>query len=127
MNEVMTSKITGEEERYSHIDLVDFKANLDGSVEIVTLARPMLEQSDPALARTKLAAGQQAMRRCAKALARLREHARVREHGLRRVGATSRSPRPPSPWLSGGPWRRRSTVKPTFAEWLGDVPVKVTV
>ncbi|HEY4376712.1 MAG TPA: iron uptake system protein EfeO [Acidimicrobiales bacterium] len=52
MNEVMTSKITGEEERYSHIDLVDFKANFDGTMEIVNLAKPILGQSDPALVTT---------------------------------------------------------------------------
>ena len=28
--EVSASKITGEEERYSHIDLVDFEANVEG-------------------------------------------------------------------------------------------------
>jgi iron uptake system component EfeO len=31
LTEVSTSKITGEEERYSHIDLVDFLANVEGS------------------------------------------------------------------------------------------------
>jgi len=31
LNEAATSKITGEEERYSHIDLVDLAANVEGS------------------------------------------------------------------------------------------------
>ena len=31
LNEVSKSKITGEEERYSHIDLVDFEANVEGA------------------------------------------------------------------------------------------------
>ena len=31
LNEVSTSKITGEEERYSRTDLVDFEANVQGS------------------------------------------------------------------------------------------------
>jgi len=31
LNEVSTSKITGEEERYSHIDLVDLVGNVDGA------------------------------------------------------------------------------------------------
>ena len=31
LGEVSASKITGEEERYSHIDLVDFEANVEGS------------------------------------------------------------------------------------------------
>ena len=33
MDEIQSSKVTGEEDRYSHIDLVDFQANLDGSIE----------------------------------------------------------------------------------------------
>lgn len=49
MNEVLTSKITGEEERYSHIDLVDFQANFDGSMETVDLLRPVLTKSAPDL------------------------------------------------------------------------------
>ena len=31
LGEVSKSKITGEEERYSHIDLVDFEANVEGA------------------------------------------------------------------------------------------------
>lgn len=49
MNEVLTSKISGEEERYSHIDLVDFQANFDGSMKIVDLLRPVLKKSAPDL------------------------------------------------------------------------------
>ncbi len=49
MNEVLTSKISGEEERYSHIDLVDFQANFDGSMKTIDLLRPVLEKSAPDL------------------------------------------------------------------------------
>ena len=49
MNEVLTSKISGEEERYSHIDMVDFQANFDGSMETITLLRPVLSKSAPDL------------------------------------------------------------------------------
>ncbi len=49
MNEVLTSKISGEEERYSHIDLVDFQANFDGSMETIALLRPVLSKSAPDL------------------------------------------------------------------------------
>lgn len=49
MNEVLTSKITGEEERYSHLDLVDFQANLDGTMKIIDLLRPVLAKSAPDL------------------------------------------------------------------------------
>ncbi len=34
LNEVATSKITGEEEIYSHTDLYDFRANIEGAEKI---------------------------------------------------------------------------------------------
>lgn len=49
VNEVLTSKITGEEERYSHTDLVDFQANFDGTMKIIELLRPVLNKSAPEL------------------------------------------------------------------------------
>jgi iron uptake system component EfeO len=49
LDEVATSKITGEEDRYSHTDLWDFAANVDGSQAAVAALRPALEQRDPAL------------------------------------------------------------------------------
>jgi iron uptake system component EfeO len=52
LNEVSKSKITGEEERYSHTDLVDFQANVDGAKQASVLLRPVLEERDAALART---------------------------------------------------------------------------
>ena len=38
LDEVATGKVTGEEERYSHTDLVDFKANVEGAREVVRAA-----------------------------------------------------------------------------------------
>ena len=49
LDEVATGKITGEEDRYSHTDLWDFAANVDGSQAAVSALRPALEQRDPAL------------------------------------------------------------------------------
>ena len=49
LDEVASSKITGEEDRYSHTDLWDFAANVDGSQAAVSALRPALEQRDPAL------------------------------------------------------------------------------
>jgi iron uptake system component EfeO len=49
VNEAATSKISGEEERYSHTDLPVFAANIDGAREVVALLRPYLQQKDPAL------------------------------------------------------------------------------
>ena len=42
LNEIASSKITGEEERYSHTDLADFQANLDGAKEAFLLLTPAL-------------------------------------------------------------------------------------
>jgi iron uptake system component EfeO len=44
LDEVAHSKITGEEDRYSHTDLSDFQANLAGSREAFDLLRPALEK-----------------------------------------------------------------------------------
>ncbi|MEE4544429.1 iron uptake system protein EfeO [Streptomyces sp. V4-01] len=52
VNEIQTSKITGEEERYSHIDLLDFDGNLAGADEAVRVLLPALKAKDPALAAT---------------------------------------------------------------------------
>jgi iron uptake system component EfeO len=51
LGEVSASKITGEEERYSHIDLVDFKANVEGSETAFEDVEPLLSESDPKLAK----------------------------------------------------------------------------
>lgn len=52
LNEVSTSKITGEEDRYSHTDLYDFAANVDGANEIFKLFKPGVEKKDEKLAGT---------------------------------------------------------------------------
>jgi len=52
LNEVSKSKITGEEERYSHTDLVDFQANVDGAKQAFVLLQPVLSERNPSLART---------------------------------------------------------------------------
>ncbi|MGY1803171.1 iron uptake system protein EfeO [Blastococcus sp. SYSU D00922] len=46
LDEVATGKITGEEDRYSHTDLWDFAANLEGSQAAVQALRPYLEEAD---------------------------------------------------------------------------------
>jgi iron uptake system component EfeO len=50
LTEVSSSKITGEEERYSHTDLWDFQANVEGSKTAFDAVKPILEQHDPKLA-----------------------------------------------------------------------------
>ncbi len=49
VDEIQSSKVTGEEDRYSHIDLVDFQANLDGSIEAFNVLVPALQKTDPDL------------------------------------------------------------------------------
>lgn len=48
MEEVAATKISGEEDRYSHTDLWDFKGNFDGSRKIFDLVRPLIEKQDAA-------------------------------------------------------------------------------
>jgi iron uptake system component EfeO len=52
LDEVASSKITGEEDIFSHTDLWDFRANLEGSEAAVAALRPVLDDRDPALAGT---------------------------------------------------------------------------
>lgn len=50
LNEAAISKITGEEERYSHIDLVDLAANVEGSRAVYHAILPALQENDSELA-----------------------------------------------------------------------------
>ena len=49
LGEVSNSKITGEEDRYSHTDLWDFQANVDGARAAYTSLQELIESHDPAL------------------------------------------------------------------------------
>ncbi|RPH20346.1 iron uptake system protein EfeO [Buttiauxella warmboldiae] len=49
IEEVAASKISGEEERYSHTDLWDFQANVDGAQKILNLLRPLLTKDNAPL------------------------------------------------------------------------------
>lgn len=52
LNEVSTTKITGEEEIFSKTDLYDFKANIEGAEKIFQILTPKLQAKDPALVKT---------------------------------------------------------------------------
>jgi len=56
IEEVSGGKITGEEDRYSHTDLWDFDANVDGSKKLFELLTPALKARDAALT-SEIAAG----------------------------------------------------------------------
>jgi len=49
LDEVAKSKVTGEEEAWSHTDLYDFQANVDGARAGFETLEPVLGQKDPAL------------------------------------------------------------------------------
>ncbi|MGN6608504.1 MAG: iron uptake system protein EfeO, partial [Jatrophihabitans sp.] len=52
LDEVVASKITGEEERYSRLDLLDMTDNVVGSQQAFAQLRPALQRIDPALTAT---------------------------------------------------------------------------
>ncbi|MCW2526393.1 MAG: hypothetical protein JWM76_1253 [Pseudonocardiales bacterium] len=52
LDEVQKSKITGEEERYSHIDLLDFAGNVEGAEQAFANLLPGLKQIDATLTAT---------------------------------------------------------------------------
>jgi iron uptake system component EfeO len=49
LDEVATGKVTGEEDRYSHTDLSDFKGNVEGAQKSYELLKPVAQQNDKAL------------------------------------------------------------------------------
>ncbi|GHH63757.1 hypothetical protein GCM10017673_05250 [Streptosporangium violaceochromogenes] len=49
LDEVATSKVTGEEEAFSHTDLWDFKGNVDGAFKVHRLLRPIVWERNPKL------------------------------------------------------------------------------
>lgn len=52
LNEVSTTKITGEEEIFSKTDLYDFKANIEGAGKIFEILKPKLTAKNPELVKT---------------------------------------------------------------------------
>jgi len=52
LDEVATGKITGEEDRYSHTDLWDFTANVEGSKAAIAALRPVIDEKQPTLGTT---------------------------------------------------------------------------
>ncbi|MEV7198747.1 iron uptake system protein EfeO [Streptomyces griseoluteus] len=49
LDEVATGKVTGEEDRYAHTDLVDFKGNVEGAQKAYELLKPVAAKNDSAL------------------------------------------------------------------------------
>ena len=49
IDEVARTKVNGEEDRYSHTDLWDFAANLDGSETLIAEMQPMISAKNPDL------------------------------------------------------------------------------
>ena len=70
MAEVSSSKITGEEERYSHTDLWDFEANVEGAEAGFEALKPALEQVEPGARRRDRAAVRRHVRAARRSTAR---------------------------------------------------------
>lgn len=49
LEEIARTKITGEEDIFSHTDLWDFKANVDGSKEAISSVRPIVDERNAEL------------------------------------------------------------------------------
>ncbi|MGC4985654.1 iron uptake system protein EfeO [Streptomyces sp. DT193] len=49
LDEVASGKVTGEEDRYSHTDLSDFKGNVEGAQKAYELLKPVASENDAAL------------------------------------------------------------------------------
>ena len=95
LGEVSASKITGEEERYSHIDLVDFKANVEGS-------QVAFEDVEPLLSRVRPEAGEGNRSRLRRGL-QLAEALRTKDDGLRPLHRADQGRHP-----QAGPGDRRA-------------------
>lgn len=52
LDEVATGKVTGEEDIWSHTDLYDFQANVEGARTAYRILQPLLADKDPRLSRT---------------------------------------------------------------------------
>lgn len=52
LNEVSTSKVSGEEEIFSHTDLYDFQGNIDGAKKIFDIFKPKLNEVNADLVNT---------------------------------------------------------------------------
>ncbi|RTE66468.1 EfeM/EfeO family lipoprotein [Amphritea opalescens] len=52
LNEVSTSKVSGEEEIFSHTDLYDFQGNIDGAEKIFVIFKPKLTALNADLVKT---------------------------------------------------------------------------
>jgi len=52
LDEVSKSKITGEEDRYSHTDISDFAANVEGSAKAWSVVQPAIAELNPDLAKS---------------------------------------------------------------------------
>lgn len=52
LDEVVKTKLTGEEEIWSHTDLSDFQGNIDGAKVAYEDVRPILEKKNPELSKT---------------------------------------------------------------------------
>ena len=72
LDEVASGKITGEEEIWSHTDLYDFQANVDGARVAYEGLQPILEVKDPELSEQIETRLRPSCRRCSTSTSRAR-------------------------------------------------------
>ena len=115
LDEVATGKVTGEEEAFSHTDLVDFAANVEGAEKAFDVLRPLAAQGDPALVTT-----------LTPAFADVDEALAVAPHGRRlRLLRHRRRGRPPRA-RPGRRRARRAAVPPGRGRASDDAPAAPT-
>ena len=119
MNEVMTGKMPGEEERYSHTDLIDFQANLDGSNKSIDLVRPVLEKSAPDLLKELDAQGKKVQA----GLDAYKADPGYADTGFKEWGYVEDK----DSVITAAQRRDLSDIVKPFVELLSEVPVKVVV
>ncbi len=72
LDEVGQSKITGEEERYSHIDMLDFQGNVEGAEQAFANLQPGLDRYRRGACRNRWPPASQRSTRCSTSTARHR-------------------------------------------------------
>ncbi len=110
LDEVAATKITGEEEVFSHTDLSDFRANVDGAERAYRGLRDVAKAKDPALVRD-----------ARRPVRRARRPAAPARHGRRRLRVLHE----PHEGAGEGPVRRRerrrrAAVRPSPRRCCGD-------
>ena len=127
LDEVATGKITGEEDRYSHTDLWDFNANVEGSKAAIAALRPVLEERDAGAGQDARHRVRQRRHRARQAPRRRRLEAAQRADPGRPEGAVGRDQRARRADQQGRRGRRevsqvRAVPRPDLGVGMSETP-----